>query len=819
MTPNDPRKTPSHGSRERRRLVCAVDLARPVQDLDVEGFDGAVVVAMIDGRPIGRVTLPTSGREQGGILAGSTLETRLRSALWYEIWTDELRRRIRGTLASSEEPPRHLSTTVAVCTRDRPDHLERCLTALSRLDPAPDRVLVVDNAPRLPCREIVERHGFDYAVEPLPGLDNARNRAVALCTTELIAFTDDDCIPIPAWLACLDHRFADLATGAVTGWGSAARLDSEAQITFEELGGFNRGFNVRRFDWNVIAPGDAGVTGAGANMIFRVDTLRSLGGFPPELDAGTLTASGGDTYVLARMIAAGWRIVFDPSCMVWHDHRADVPELRRVMRGYGRGIGAMVSRTMVMDREFPAFSTYRWPFRALRQAVSGVVHQRGSLLELLAAAEQARGTIEAPVMWSRALRRAPANTVGVVARAGGAQRPAARPNRSMAPEISVVVPTIAARGRILERCLAALGTQTLDRSRYEVVVVPNGPGAASFRSTPGADVVVPISAPGAAGARNAGASAAKAPHLVFFDDDILAAPECLQTHLERARRGERVVLAPSYPATPFRTLAEQSSGRWWLDHYSRKHRPGHRFTFVDLLTGNLGISRDLFLSFGGFDAAFGAHRGEDWEFGCRLLRAGIPFAVAPDAVAYHHHASTARRLYGDTLREGYGHVLLVARHPEVLRDLRLANLATPRAVKGRRWRVNAAYGRAVNGPLAGAVNLRLAWWERSHRRQKWSTALARLMTASYIAGVQAAFDDGHTLPSRPTITRTTIDLDAEVPPNVAIALGEINVRFCGQDLGHVIAPDGHWDEEEIVNRIVDELGMPALAAQAKRGRG
>ena len=73
--------------------------------------------------------------------------------------------------------------------------------------------------------------------------------------------------------------------------------------------------------------------------------------FRPELDAGTPTASGGDLYVLGRVLAAGARVVFDPASLVWHDHRADVAELRRVMHGYGLGIGATASRALFVDGE------------------------------------------------------------------------------------------------------------------------------------------------------------------------------------------------------------------------------------------------------------------------------------------------------------------------------------------------------------------------------------------------------------------------------------------------------------------------------------
>ena len=73
--------------------------------------------------------------------------------------------------------------------------------------------------------------------------------------------------------------------------------------------------------------------------------------FPPELDAGTVTESGGDTYAIARMLAAGQRVVYDPATFVYHRHRADGRALHRAVFGYGVGLGAALTRLFVCDRE------------------------------------------------------------------------------------------------------------------------------------------------------------------------------------------------------------------------------------------------------------------------------------------------------------------------------------------------------------------------------------------------------------------------------------------------------------------------------------
>src|SRR6185503_20882790 len=95
--------------------------------------------------------------------------------------------------ADSVAPP---AVTVAVCTRDRVEDLARCLDALEAIRyPALD-LLVVDNAPatRDAERLVAGRPRVRYVREVRPGLDWARNRAIAEARGEIVAFTDDDVV-------------------------------------------------------------------------------------------------------------------------------------------------------------------------------------------------------------------------------------------------------------------------------------------------------------------------------------------------------------------------------------------------------------------------------------------------------------------------------------------------------------------------------------------------------------------------------------------------------------------------------------------------
>src|SRR5215207_11073344 len=117
--------------------------------------------------------------------------------------------------------------TVVICTRDRPEALERCLGAVGALDHPVFDVLVVDNgSPAAGARELADRWGARCAVESRPGLSRARNRGAREAAGEVIAYLDDDAQPEPGWLAALEQELDDPAVMAVAGRIRPTRLET-----------------------------------------------------------------------------------------------------------------------------------------------------------------------------------------------------------------------------------------------------------------------------------------------------------------------------------------------------------------------------------------------------------------------------------------------------------------------------------------------------------------------------------------------------------------------------------------------------------------
>jgi GT2 family glycosyltransferase len=302
--------------------------------------------------------------------------------------------------------------TVAVCTRDRPDDLRRCLDALERIDYPLLELLVIDNAPATEAakREVLSRNGrVRYAPEHRPGLSWARNRAIAEAKGEILAFTDDDVLVDPGWVTELVEAFgSDPEIMAVTGLVVPSELDTDAQVLFERYRSFGRGFSRVRVQ---AAPGATlaarygltGSFGAGANMAFRRRLFDEIGPFDPSLGPGALTRGGDDLEMFFRVLKAGHALVYEPRALVRHRHRRSMTELRAQMSDHGIGFAAYAVRSAAAyPHERVAFGRLSawWLAKVLYRAL----HPRGAPagpMRRLALAELA-GLFRGPGCYRRA---------------------------------------------------------------------------------------------------------------------------------------------------------------------------------------------------------------------------------------------------------------------------------------------------------------------------------------------------------------------------------------------------------------------------------
>ena len=114
----------------------------------------------------------------------------------------------------------------------------------------------------------------------------------------------------------LAHRFVlDPDAECVTGLVVPAELGTDAQVLFEQYGGFGKGFAPLTFDLDanrpdsVLFPWTAGRFGSGNNVAFRPKRFRDRWVRRPTRTWNADALSGEDLDVFVRIVRSGRRLV------------------------------------------------------------------------------------------------------------------------------------------------------------------------------------------------------------------------------------------------------------------------------------------------------------------------------------------------------------------------------------------------------------------------------------------------------------------------------------------------------------------------------
>ncbi|SDY32645.1 mycofactocin system glycosyltransferase [Modestobacter sp. DSM 44400] len=241
-------------------------------------------------------------------------------------------------LAHPDLPPAApADVTVVIPVKDRTAGLARLLAAL-RADPgtAGCPVVVVDDGSAEPSAVAEVAHACGAGLvryDSARGPAAARNAGLRRVRTAAVAFVDSDCVPVPGWLDRLSGHLADprlavvapritaLAAGA-PGWVGryeqvASALDMGAQPA-------------------AVAPRSAVSYLPSAALLARRSALGD--GF----DDGMPVAE--DVDLVWRLVAAGWRVRYEPAAEVAHDHRTRPGEWLCRRAFYGTGAARLAQR-------------------------------------------------------------------------------------------------------------------------------------------------------------------------------------------------------------------------------------------------------------------------------------------------------------------------------------------------------------------------------------------------------------------------------------------------------------------------------------------
>lgn len=236
-----------------------------------------------------------------------------------------------------------MRVSVLLSTRNRCDKLRLFLEAMKTSGShvlKETEVLVIDNNSNDATKQVVAEYTplespvFRYILETKPGKSRALNAAIREARGDIIAFTDDDCIPDSGWVESIVKEFDNDPELSVL--GGRVELYDEKDLDQATLHSNSR--TLVKTAKEVCDP----PTIIGANLALRKTVLEVTCGFDPLLGPGSICKAAEDLDLIYRSLKKRFKIVYSPDVIVFHNHgRRTVSDDKKTSVAYAFGRGAL----------------------------------------------------------------------------------------------------------------------------------------------------------------------------------------------------------------------------------------------------------------------------------------------------------------------------------------------------------------------------------------------------------------------------------------------------------------------------------------------
>lgn len=261
--------------------------------------------------------------------------------------------------------------SIVICTYNRKNLLKACLNSISAMDYPRScyEIIIVDGGSNDGTQELCKEFlKIRFVMESRFGLAYARNKGAELARSDIVVYTDDDCVVDKQWLSSLVAGFR-LSESIVGVGGPAYPLPAEMIpkkiLVKPALGLYDEGDKVKLTQGLV-----------GANFAFKREIV-TITRFDETLGRANATRnrrlilSGEDDDFCRTLIRSGHKLLYVPTARVYHQIPKDRIRVSYIVK---HAVHNGISMTRVFEKEK---NSRIW---MIRFAVGGLVQ---SLLSII----------------------------------------------------------------------------------------------------------------------------------------------------------------------------------------------------------------------------------------------------------------------------------------------------------------------------------------------------------------------------------------------------------------------------------------------------
>ncbi len=206
--------------------------------------------------------------------------------------------------------------SVVIITRNAETFIRDCLDSLVYQSRKPDEVIIVDSVSTDATQAIVKEYSAKWPFVKLfvhqSGKSDGRNYGAEKCTGDIVAFIDSDAIAHALWTQEIIRAMGNADVVA----GREVRLGYHAFTSLRRVGLLHKGMDV---------------TYPSVNLAFKKSVFDAIEGFDPWFKEAE------DVDINYRAVDAGYKLVYHPEAIVYHNARSTFTAFFKQAFWYGFG--------------------------------------------------------------------------------------------------------------------------------------------------------------------------------------------------------------------------------------------------------------------------------------------------------------------------------------------------------------------------------------------------------------------------------------------------------------------------------------------------